>query len=69
MFCFVRSYQWLQPRIVISDPDVLKQIFIKEASTFRDRQVHFSIWLSDIDLAVCSLTTHTHLTFRECSTK
>ena len=30
---------WLQPRITIADPEVLKQVMIKEASTFRDREV------------------------------
>ena len=37
--CFNSSYSWLTPRITIGDPDVLKQIMIKEASTFLDREV------------------------------
>jgi len=36
--CF-RMYSWLTPRITIWDPEILKQIFIKEYANFPDRQV------------------------------
>nr|NP_001122347.1 cytochrome P450 CYP3-like member 2 [Ciona intestinalis]ABI20699.1 cytochrome P450 CYP3-like member 2 [Ciona intestinalis] len=32
------AYSWLTPSITIADPEILKQIFIKEFSTFPDRQ-------------------------------
>jgi len=43
------TYGALTPRMTIWDPDVLKQIQIKEFSTFPDRQVGFQreIWQSN----------------------
>uniref|UniRef100_H2Y0Z7 Uncharacterized protein n=1 Tax=Ciona intestinalis TaxID=7719 RepID=H2Y0Z7_CIOIN len=34
------AYNWLTPSITITDPEILKKIFIKEFSTFPDRQVN-----------------------------
>ncbi|CAK8684861.1 unnamed protein product [Clavelina lepadiformis] len=34
-------YFWLSPVLIIGDPEILKQIFIKEFSTFPDRQKQF----------------------------
>ncbi|XP_076809898.1 cytochrome P450 3A31-like [Clavelina lepadiformis] len=36
------SYTGLQARIAVCDPEIIKQIYIKEFSNFRDRQITFS---------------------------
>ena len=39
MLCNFSTYDGFRVRIFIADPAIIKQVFVKEFSNFRDRQV------------------------------